>query len=706
MSTNYINRELSWIEFNQRVLSEAQRDDLPILERVKFLAITASNLDEFFQVRVGGLSAQLMAGSKKTDLTGLTPGEQLNAIRARTKNMYQDFSELLEKKLTPELAKNQIYFTSLTDLSHAQRNTLTEKFNNTIFPILTPLGFDINEDENESTPILPAHQITLIIRLQDADKNTRTAFIPIPSLVDRLHYISDDKALHIITAEELISHHAQTVFPDETIIDSSHFRITRNGDIVLQDEDAMDIAGEMEDILNERKFSKTIRLEIPADISEDLLQTICTVTNTDEDSEEDHIYRITGAINLADYMPLAFLPGHDALRDPEWTPQPSPAFSSEQSMFETIAEKDVLLYHPYESFEPVIRLIEEASTDPYTLAIKQVLYRTASNSRIIDALIRAAENGKQVTVLVELKARFDEARNLQRADELQRAGVQIVYGVKNLKTHAKILLIVRNENGNIKRYLHLGTGNYNESTAKLYTDASYLTARDSYGADASVFFNAITGRSKLTSLKKLTPAPTEMKRSLISKIEREAKRAKQGEPAHIIAKINSLQDQDIIDALYAASAAGVKIQLNIRGICCLKPKDKILSKNIEVISVIDRYLEHARIFYFHKGGNPELFIASADWMTRNLEKRVELMIPIADSKAKKRLTEILKTAFNDNQNAHLIQKDGTSIRKAPHKGRGKGKTIRLQSILQEAAEKATKAKTFHQSTTFEPHKPS
>ena len=706
MSTQYINRELSWIEFNQRVLNEAQRDDLPLLERVKFLAITASNLDEFFQVRVGGLSAQLMAGSKKTDFTGLTPSEQLNAIRTRIKIMYQEFSELLEKKLTPALAKKQILFTPLTELNHTQRNNLTDKFNNLIFPILTPLGFDEDEDSNnsESAPSLPAQQIILTLKLQDAEKNTRIVFLPIPSLVDRFHYVSDDETLHIITSEELVSHHAQTLFPDEQIIDHTHFRITRNGDIVLHDEDAVDIAGEMEDILDARKFSKTVRLEIPSNISDELLQTICNVTHTDEESEEDHVYRIQGAINLADFMTLAFLPGYDDLRDPDWTPQPSPAFTTEQSMFETIAANDVLLYHPYESFEPVIRLIEEASTDPHTLAIKQVLYRTASDSRIIDALIRAAENGKQVTVLVELKARFDEARNLQRADELQRAGVQIVYGVKNLKTHAKILLIVRNENGNIKRYLHLGTGNYNESTAKLYTDASYLTARNSYGADASVFFNAITGRSKLTSLKKLIPAPTEMKRSLISKIEREAKRAKQGEPAHIMAKINSLQDQDIIDALYAASAAGVKIQLNIRGICCLKTQDKKLSKNIEVISVIDRYLEHARIFYFHKGGNPELFIASADWMTRNLEKRVELMIPIADPKAKKRLTEILKTAFDDNQNAHIIQQDGTSVRKQTSKG--KGNKIRLQASLQKAAEKITKANAYHQSTTFEPHKPS
>lgn len=705
MHTHYINRELSWIEFNQRVLSEAQRNDLPLLERVKFLAIAASNLDEFFQVRVGGLSAQFMAGSQQTDITGLTTSQQLSSIRARICQMYQDFSELLENELIPKLIKKKIYFTSLTEISHSHRVDLTEKFHHTIFPLLTPLGFDIDADENETIPALPAHQITITLKLQDADQNTRIVFLPIPSIVDRFHYIHDDKSLHIITAEELISNHAHTLFPDETIIDSSHFRITRNEDIVLHDQDAMDIAGEMKDILNQRKFSKAIRLEIPVNISDELLQNTCSVTHTNENTEEDHVYRIQGIINLADFMSIAFLHGYDNLRDPEWKSQPSPAFSSGKSMFETIAENDILLYHPYESFEPVIRLIEEASTDPSTLAIKQVLYRTANDSRIIDALIRAAQNGKQVTVLVELKARFDEARNLQRANELQSAGVQIVYGVKNLKTHAKILLIVRNENSNIKRYLHLGTGNYNESTAKIYTDASYLTARNSYGADASVFFNAITGRSKLTALKKLIPAPTEMKRSLISKIGREAKRAKQGEPAQIIAKINSLQDQDIIDALYAASAAGVKIQLNIRGICCLKTQDKKLSKNIEVISIIDRYLEHARIFYFHKGGKPELFIASADWMTRNLEKRVELMIPIEDAKAKKRLTEILKTAFDDNQNAHIIQADGTSLRKYPAKDKTKQKKSRLQESLQEAAEKATKANTYLKSTTFEPHTP-
>ncbi len=701
MSTSYINRELSWIEFNQRVLIEAERDDLPILERLKFLAIAASNLDEFFQVRVGGLSAQLQAGSTTKDLSGMTTVELLLAIRSRIQIMYTDFSDLLDKQLTPKLAKKKIHFSKISELTHTQASTLEDKFNHQISPILTPLAFD-NEHDTE-LPSLPAQQIIFIMTLQDSKQEKRTVFLPIPSIVDRFHHASEGDTLNIISAEELVGANIHSLFPEEEILDISHFRITRNEDIILHDDDATDIAGEMADVLNQRKFSKIVRLEIPASTSENLIHNICDVTQTEKELHEDHIYRIHGPLNLADFMSLAFLPGYDKLRAVGWKPQLSTSFSDDKSMFETIAENDVLLYHPYESFEPVIRLIEEAATDPYTLAIKQVLYRTADDSRIIDALIRAAKNGKQVTVLVELKARYDEAQNLKRADELQRAGVQIVYGVKNLKTHAKILLIVRNENGQIKRYLHLGTGNYNESTAKIYTDASYLTAKTGYGADASIFFNAITGRSKLTTLKKLIPAPTEMKRALISKIQREAKRAKQGQPAQIIAKVNSLQDKDIIDALYAASAAGVKIQLNIRGICCLKAGDPKLSANIEAVSIIDRYLEHARIFYFHKGGSPELFIASADWMTRNLEKRVELMIPITDDDAKRRLTHILKSAFEDNQNAHVIQSDGSSVRaKSP---KAKTKQFRLQASLQKDAEEAANKNAQRSSTTFEPHKP-
>jgi polyphosphate kinase len=401
-------------------------------------------------------------------------------------------------------------------------------------------------------------------------------------------------------------------------------------------------------------------------------------------------------------MELAFLPGFDHLRDAEWPASNSPAITPGASMFETITAGDVLLHHPYESFEPVLRLIEEAAEDPNVIAIKQVLYRTARQSRIIDALIKAAENGKHVTALVELKARFDEARNLNRADELQRAGAQIVYGVKGLKTHAKICLILRKEHGHLRRYVHLGTGNYNESTAKLYTDLSYLTCKPEYGNDASLFFNAVTGRSKLLRFQRLVPAPTAMKPRLLDLIHGEAERAKQGLPARIIAKANSLQDPDIIKALYKASQAGVDIRLNIRGICCLKPGDPKHSKNIEVISVIDRFLEHARLFYFHQGGDAEVFIASADWMGRNLEKRVELMIPIEEKSLKRRLIRILESFFQDNCQASRLLPDGTSQRVTRAKGQ---KAFRVQEQFHLQAKRAAKAREHERSMTFEPHVP-
>lgn len=690
----YINRELSWIEFNQRVLSEAQRDDLPLLERLKFLAITASNLDEFFQVRVGGLTAQVNTGSRKRGIAHMTPGQQLKAIRKRVQLLYRDAYELYFDTLSPNLANKGIHFVSYASINHQQKSELLSRFEESLLPLLTPLGYI----EDEEPPTLPSLNLIIVLTLENADGESRVVFIPIPDILGRFLHLTDQKGESIIGIEEVISENIAMIFEGETVVEISHFRITRNGDIAVHEEDALDLAGEMEEILIERKFSNVVRLEIPHNMPKSLLTAVCRVTH----ASADHIYRLNGPINLSDFMQLAFLPGYDELRDVDWTPQPSPAFSADESMFDVITERDVLLYHPYESFEPVIRLLEEAATDPYTLSIKQVLYRTAKDSRIIDALIKAAENGKQVTVLVEIKARFDEARNLQRADELQRAGVQIVYGVKNLKTHAKILLIIRNENGKLKRYMHLGTGNYNESTSKLYTDASYLTSRNSYGNDASAFFNAVTGRSKLPTLKRLIPAPTQMKRFLLDKIASEAKRAKSGENALIMAKVNSLQDQDIIDALYKASQAGVKIQLNIRGICCLKTQDETFSKNIKVVSVIDRYLEHARIIYFHQGGDQEVYIASADWMTRNLEKRVELMIPILDKSAKKRLIDILHLAFDDNSNAHVIQADGSSVRK----DRGKKKAVRMQATLQKAAEKATKAHAFKQATTFEPHTPS
>ena len=477
------------------------------------------------------------------------------------------------------------------------------------------------------------------------------------------------------------------------------FRITRNGDIAVQEEDAIDLAGEMEEVLAARKTSNTVRLELPKKTPSRLRRIVREITGTGP----AEVYSANGPLALADFMSIAFMPGFDDLRDEPWEPQPAPATEPGESMFEALAERDILLNHPYESFEPVLRFLEEAAKDPDTIAIKQVLYRTASDSRVIDALIKAAENGKQVTVLIELKARFDEARNLSRADELQRAGVQIVYGVKGLKTHAKIALVIRNEDGQLKRYVHLGTGNYNESTARLYTDISYLTSRPAYGADASLFFNAVTGRSKLTRFRKLVPAPTHMKPRLLELIAAEEKRAKSGEPAAITAKINSLQDQEIIEALYSAAKQGVKIRLNIRGICCLKTGQRKEAKNIEVVSVIDRYLEHARIFSFHHGGRPLVFIASADWMTRNLDKRVELMIPIEDKPSKKRLLDILDAAFKDNCNGFRILNDGSSQRIERTKGK---KRFRMQEHLQREAKKAAKARAHERSTTFEPHRPS
>jgi polyphosphate kinase len=401
-------------------------------------------------------------------------------------------------------------------------------------------------------------------------------------------------------------------------------------------------------------------------------------------------------------MRLSQLPGYENHQYPSWPPNHSPLIDQATPILKQISEQDILLVHPYESFDPVIRMLEEAAHDPDVLAIKQVLYRTASDSRIISALVHAAESGKQVTVLVELKARFDEARNLQRAEILRQAGVQIVYGVRDLKTHAKVTLVARNEEGRLRRYVHLGTGNYNETTAQLYTDVSYLTCRADYVADASHFFNAVTGRSRLMRLKKIYTAPTHLKNRILQLIDSEAARARQGEMALIMAKCNSLQDPEVIEALYRASSAGVEIKLNIRGVCCLQRSNKRQAKNIEVVSIVDRYLEHARVFYFHQGGDPEVYFSSADWMTRNLEKRVELLVPVEDPQSKKRLIEILRAAFRDNTNAFELLKDGTSRRLEKTKGE---KRFRSQEHLYKAAQKASKAFQRERSTTFTPHRP-
>jgi polyphosphate kinase len=695
MSIPFINRELSWVEFNQRVLNEALREDLPLLERVKFLAITASNLDEFFQVRIGGLMAMRRGGMKTQDPSGLTPTRTLAALRQRIQRMTSDQYALLNNILLPELEKAGIQAFKPQDLSVEQSAQVSATFEDLIYPLLTPLAVDPGD-----APLVPALQIIVACRLEDPETRvTRYAVIPIPDTISRRVSIAFDGAGHsFMLIEDLVATHAGRFFPGETVTATTSFRVTRNGDIAVQEEDAIDLAGEMEDVLTARRFADTVRLEIRSDAPRDLARMIQGVTS----AGTQEIQRVDGPPGLGAFMELAFLPDFDHLRDVDWPGQNSPAIAPGASMFETIATADLLLFHPYESFEPVLRLIEEAAVDPDVIAIKQVLYRTARKSRIIDALIKAAENGKHVTALVELKARFDEARNLDRADELQRAGVQIVYGVKGLKTHAKICMIVRREAGHLRRYVHLGTGNYNETTSRLYTDVSYLTCKPEYGNDSSLFFNAVSGRSKLLRFQRLIPAPTAMKPKLLDLIAGETERAHQGFPARIIAKVNSLQDPDIIQALYKASRAGVEIKLNVRGICCLKPGDPKHSKNIEVISVIDRYLEHARVFLFLRGGDTEVYIASADWMSRNLDKRVELMIPIEEPPLKRRLVRMLETFFQDNTQASRILPDGTSQRIVRAKGQ---KAFRAQEYFYQQARKASKAREHERAMTFEPHVP-
>jgi polyphosphate kinase len=696
MSTPYLNRELSWIEFNQRVLNEAQREDLPLLERVKFLAITASNLDEFFQVRIGGLMLMRRSGWKTADASGFTPARNLAALRQRMLKMTADQYALMIGVLVPALENAGIQPLLPRELSVEQAAQVAATFDDLIFPLLTPLAVD----SEGPPPMVPALQIIVACRLLDPTTQTvRHALIPIPETLGRRVIIATEENRHaFVLIEDLVATHAGELFPGESVTATTAFRVTRNGDIAVQEEDAIDLAGEMEDVLTARRFADTVRLELRSDAPRDLARVIKLVTA----ASPQETYRVDGPPGLASFMELAFLAGFDHLRDADWPAQISPAIAPGVSMFETIASKDVLLFHPYESFEPVLRLIEEAAEDPDVIAIKQVLYRTARKSRIIDALIKAAENGKHVTALVELKARFDEARNLNRADELQRAGAQIVYGVKGLKTHAKICLIVRRESGHLRRYVHLGTGNYNETTSRLYTDLSYLTCKPEYGNDASLFFNAVTGRSKLLRFQRLVPAPTAMKPGLLDLIAGEAERAKQGLPARIIGKVNSLQDPDIINALYKASQAGVEIRLNVRGICCLKPGDPKFSKNIEVISVIDRFLEHARLFYFHQGGDGGIYIASADWMTRNLEKRVELMIPIEEAALKRRLVRILEAYFQDNTQASRLLPDGSSQRVVRAKGE---KAFRAQEHFYQDARKVAKAREHERAMTFEPHVP-
>lgn len=692
MKVPYTNRELSWLDFNQRVLEESKREDLPVLERLKFLAISASNLDEFFQVRIGGLSEEHLKGESSPDPSGMSVSEQLFEARKRAVEMMKQQYDFLKGTLLPKLEEEGIKLKTPSELTGKQLQDLKDRGMKEILPLLTPIAIQYEE----ASLSLPALQLCLICQLQSAGEGGRHALVTVPWNLPRFLFLEETpEEVEIILIEEVITFLLPELFPEEEIISCEVFRLTKNTDIVVDDQDAINLPGEMKEVLNKRRFGQAVRVELSAGFSEEPRDVILQITG----AEKEHLIELTGPLGLHQFFKLATMPGFEEKKFTPWKSQPSPLVPEEQSIFTTLEEKNVLLFHPYESFNPVVKLIEEAAVDSETLAIKQVLYRTASESRIVEALKKAAMNGKQVTVLIEIKARFDEERNLHRADELTKAGVQIIYGVKGYKTHAKATLIIRKTSSGIKRYVHLGTGNYNETTANLYTDISYLSSNNQLGSDTSLFFNMLTGHSKLTRFHKLCPAPILMKKTLLSLIKKERKLAEQGQEGKIMAKMNSLQDPDIIKALYKASQAGVEILLNVRGICCLKPGIKDVSENIRVVSIIDRYLEHTRAFYFEHAGEEKVFISSADWMVRNLEKRLELMIPIDKDSDKKRIIDYLKACFKDNTNAYQILEDGTSEKVTRPK-----KAFRFQEHLYQQAKKQSDRAEMEDVTTFSPQR--
>jgi polyphosphate kinase len=673
---HFINRELSWLAFNERVLEEAMRPGLPLLERLKFLAITASNLDEFFMVRVGGLQLQKEQAKRVRDQAGMTPSQQLEQIKDRVTAFVARQYSILNDQLMPDLQQHGIRRLTGANLTPNQRTMLQEYFLEHIFPVLSPIDV-------ERITSLPALQLALLFQVGSVSSEDREVLFVLPPVLSRQVTIPDSEAgTHAyINLEDVLVLFAHHYFPGEQVKGVARFRISRNTDIAVDEEGGDDLATEMEEVLDKRLNSPTIRIEIEQGAPKHLERSVRALGG----QRSAQIYTIPGELDLRAYWSIVGLSGFDSLKVESWEGKPSTSILPGESIFEAIRRKDILLHHPYESFDPVLQLLDTAASDPDVVAIKQILYRTAKNSQVINALIKAAKAGKHVTVLVELKARFDEARNLERAEDLIEAGAHIIYGVRGLKTHAKVCLVMRREAGHMTRYMHFGTGNYNEATAKLYTDISYLTCRPDYGSDASAFFNTVTGRSRFQHFEKLSMAPFGLRERLLTMIASEAERAVRGEPAEIMLKMNALEDHEMIVALYEASQKGVKIRLNVRGVCCLRPGIKGVSDNIRVVSIIDRNLEHARIFCFKQGGAPVVFIASADFMTRNLSKRVELLVPIADGAARKRLLGIMETFFSDTSNARELDAKGEY-----HVVTSSAKPVRSQQVFAKEAAKRVK----------------
>lgn len=690
----YENRELSWIKFDQRVLSEARDKSIPLLERLKFVSITSSNLDEFFMVRVASLKDMVHAKYKKRDIAGMTATEQLSAINKQARELVNIQYSTFSRSLMPLLHKEGIYLLDAhEDLSEEQARFVDRYFMENVYPVLTPMAVDASRP----FPLIRNKTLNIAALLTGKKTEDETVFatVQVPSVLPRLVQIpSEGETKSFILLEQIIERNIGILFSNYKVLCAYPYRIMRNADLTIDEDEASDLLKEIENKLKMRQWGEVIRLEIEEKVDKKLLKFLKTELKV---SDED-IFQIAGPIDLTFLMKMYGIDGYDHLRYKPYTPQQVPEITPGSDIFAAIRKGDIFLHHPYETFDPVVDFIRQASKDPDVLAIKQTLYRVSGNSPIIAALAQAAENGKQVSVLVELKARFDEENNIVWARKLEKAGCHVIYGLVGLKTHSKITLVVRKEEDGIRRYVHLGTGNYNDATAKLYTDIGMMTASEAIGEDATAVFNMLSGYSEPRSWNRLSLAPLWLKDRFLYLIEREKKNAEAGREGHIIAKMNSLCDRDIIVALYEASRAGVRIELIVRGICCLKVGIPGVSENISVRSIVGNFLEHARVFYFENNGNPEFYCSSADWMPRNLERRVEILFPVEAPALKEKLWHILEGQLRDNKKAHILKPDG-SYEKAD--GRGKEPYCAQEVFCKEAQEMSVK-KEYRDTRVFIP----
>lgn len=649
----YTNRERSWLRFNERCLSEARDEGLPLFERLKFLSITASNLDEFFMVRIASLKDMVHAGYKKTDIAGLKAGEQLELL-------YPALHEFVElqydtyKKLDKEcLERKLVMLEHHEDMDKAQAAFADRYFEEEVYPVLTPMAVD----QSRPFPLIKNRSLNICAFLKREGQKDAFAVVQVPSVLSRLVRLPGSEAgeENVIRLEEIIERNLSKLFLNHEVLSAAPFRIMRNADLDIEEEEAEDLLIEIERQIKKRQRGEAIRLEIQKGMDKKLLD----ILKDELKISGDDIYEIDGPLDLTFLMKIYGLEGYEKYKRKAPAPEPVPELPEGSDIFKEIRKGDILLHHPYQSFDPVVRFVRSAAEDSDVLAIKQTLYRVSGNSPIVRALAQAAENGKQVTVLVELKARFDEENNIGWARMLEKAGCHVIYGLVGLKTHCKICLIVRRDEDCIRRYVHLATGNYNDSTARLYTDFGMFTCSEPVGEDATAVFNMLSGYSEPASWNRLALAPLWLKKRLLKLIKRETEHAREGRSSGIMAKMNSLCDPDVISALYEASSTGVEIKLLVRGICCLKVGIKDVSENIEVYSIVGDYLEHGRLFIFDNDCEPEVFLSSADWMPRNLERRVEIMFPVEDELLKERLIRILTLQFSDNVKKHRLMPDGT-----------------------------------------------